>query len=219
MTPYSGVWRPDAAYEIILLNDDFTVIQPPPPAGATSGFPFTGADLADGQIFTLTGSVPTSFEWDSGYVMQLDQPLTLQVPTAVGNAGLQIGTTFTITGPNGLLTFQFTDVTSLAGVPAGNIPVVVADGDYTRSDHRRSEECLRAGICDNGGQTVTTFLDLNPNFDDLVGEIHLGAYNSQDGWLGNDELYYRPVLWVYSSAKVSVSLAPVAPVVTAYSLS
>ncbi len=179
LTPFAGVWRPDAVYEIVLLNQNFTVIQPPAAAGASSGFPFTGADLSDGQIFTVTGAVPVSFEWDAGYVMQLDQPLTLQIPTAVGNAGLQIGTTFTITGPSGLLTFQFTDTLSLPGVPATNIPVVVADGDSPAKIIAALKAVFGQIYATTAGQTVKDFLQLNPNFDDLVGAIHLGAYSGQ----------------------------------------
>ncbi len=122
---------------------------------------------------------------DSGFVMQLDQPLTLQIPTSVGNAGLQIGTTFTVTGPNGLLTFQFTDAVSLPGVPAANIPVLVSDGDTPAQIIAALKTVFAQVHATTAGLTVQSFLQLTPNFDDLVGEIHLGAYNGQTVNTGN----------------------------------
>ena len=81
LTPLAGIWEPDHAYEIQLLNVDTLVIT------ASSG-----ELVADGDTFTvqdLNGQVAT-FEFESGY--------TIQVP-AGGGASIIDGSTFTIKRP------------------------------------------------------------------------------------------------------------------------
>ncbi|MHB8969228.1 MAG: choice-of-anchor L domain-containing protein [Pirellulaceae bacterium] len=92
LTPLAGIWEPDHAYEIQLLNADILVI--------TAG---SGELVADGDKFTLQdleGQVAT-LEFDSGY--------TIQVP-ATGGAGIVDGSTFTIkrtTTTTTTTTFEF----------------------------------------------------------------------------------------------------------------
>ena len=79
LTPLAGIWEPDHAYEIHLLNVDTLVI-----AASTGGL------VSDGDRFTVATAAGASqvFEFESGY--------SLVVPAAGGSA-ITDGTTFLIT--------------------------------------------------------------------------------------------------------------------------
>ncbi|MDZ4850413.1 MAG: tandem-95 repeat protein [Pirellulaceae bacterium] len=88
LTPLAGVWRQGRVYEIKLNNRDRFVIQAP-----------EGSRVNDGEQFqikdTLGGVV--SFEFDSGYRLQLPTSLRLILPIAGGGAGgVSDGDRFTI---------------------------------------------------------------------------------------------------------------------------
>jgi len=93
LTPLSGIWRPDATYEITLNNRDRLVVQAP-----------SGDQVVDGQqvIITDDTGVRAFLEYDTGYVMDVPQTLTLVVPVGEGGAsGFRDGDQFEVRSPSG----------------------------------------------------------------------------------------------------------------------
>jgi hypothetical protein len=96
-TPLSGIWRPASVYDITINNRDRLVINVP---GATN--------VVDGSQFTIQDSRGTTkqFEFDSGFVLNVPQTLTLVVPAAGGAVGgIQDGETFDVS--DGVVTRRF----------------------------------------------------------------------------------------------------------------
>ena len=116
LTPLAGIWEPDHAYEIQLLNVDTVVIT------ASSGEAVT-----DGDTFTVQdeNGVVVTFEFDSGYV--------IEVP-ATGGATILDGSVFTIT--KGLTTSKKFEFDSNGVTRPGNVavPFTAADSPDTVAD-------------------------------------------------------------------------------------
>ncbi|WP_145348533.1 tandem-95 repeat protein [Rosistilla ulvae] len=114
LNPLAGAWRPDAVYQIGVNNRDRFVLVAPPGTQATDGSQFVVTDTQGGAV---------TFEYETGYQLQLPTDINLQIPVAGGGAGgVRDGDRIRITSPDGLTitTFEFDrDGTTLAG----NIPV------------------------------------------------------------------------------------------------
>ncbi len=114
LTPKSGVWRPDAAYEITLNNRDRVAMQAE-----------TGVQTVDEQLLTIVDENNSTvvFEFDSGYVLELQQSPVLSVVGAVSD--FKDTDSFTLVSPDGLTseTFEFE---ILGGVFGGKIPVDIS---------------------------------------------------------------------------------------------
>lgn len=91
LTPLAGVWQNNRVFEITLNNRDRFVVSPT-----------SGEQVADGDQFTITdsnGGVVT-FEYDSGYRLQLPQGLTLNIPSVgAGPGGISDGSVFSLRLP------------------------------------------------------------------------------------------------------------------------
>ena len=99
LTPLAGVWKNGKVYEISVNNRDRFVISAP-----------SGDQVADGDQFSITdknGGVVT-YEFDSGYRLQVPQGLTLQIPLAGGAfGGIVDGDRFSLTVGTTTTTFEF----------------------------------------------------------------------------------------------------------------
>ncbi|QDS92515.1 Dockerin type I repeat protein [Roseimaritima multifibrata] len=105
LTSSAGIWQPNSVYEITLNNRDRLVLQTQ-----------DGASIADGDQITITDSNGASvlFEFDSGYVLQLDSSLVMDVTTDI--ASFTDGSTFSITAPDGTVgTFEFNRFGNVSG--------------------------------------------------------------------------------------------------------
>lgn len=91
LTPLAGIWEPDHAYEIQLLNQDVVVVTAE-----------SGELIADGDSFSVTDAngLVVPFEFDSGY--------TMQVP-ANGGADITDASVITITVDATDYRFEFDD--------------------------------------------------------------------------------------------------------------
>ena len=97
LKPLAGIWKNDRVYDITLNNKDRFVIDAP-----------AGDQTADGDSFTILDSANGSvtFEFDSGYRLQIPQGVELIVPLAGGGAGgINDGDRFVI--DNGIQGFTF----------------------------------------------------------------------------------------------------------------
>ncbi len=125
LTPLAGIWRRDSTYEITLNNRDAIRIDT-----------IAGNLLRDGdQVVTqLAGGVSATFEYESGFVAQIPQTLTLQVPAGgAGPTGILDGQRFTISNGALVATFEFdTNGNTIAGnrpitIPSIGTPTQVRD--------------------------------------------------------------------------------------------
>lgn len=112
LTPLAGIWELDRKYEIELSNSRGLLITAP-----------NGTGVNDGDTFILTDAtgVDATFEFDSGYVLQVPQTLAIQIPRT-GGATIADRDTITVTNDDlGTdLTFEF----DLDGFTTnGNIPI------------------------------------------------------------------------------------------------
>ncbi len=118
LTPLSGIWRPDAAYEVTLNNRDRLVIQAP-----------AGDGVVDGQQIVVTDQNGTRafLEYETGFVLDIPQTLTLVVPAGIGGAaGFRDGDQFEITSPLGV-TERF-ELNVFGDISSGVIEIPVAAG-------------------------------------------------------------------------------------------
>ncbi|MFM7845366.1 MAG: hypothetical protein ACKPEY_14195, partial [Planctomycetota bacterium] len=101
IVPLAGVWETNHAYRIDLVNRDQFTFSPP-----------SGDQLTEGQTFTVSDDTTTkTFEFDSGYVLQVPQ------------AGVADAQRFSIrNGLNPAVTFEFNRV---GGVSPGNIAIPI----------------------------------------------------------------------------------------------
>ena len=78
LTALAGIWRPDRAYRVELNNKDRSVLKAP-----------AGNKVVDGDRITMTDSNNgrVVFEFESGYVLRLPDPLALTVPIEGTNTG------------------------------------------------------------------------------------------------------------------------------------
>lgn len=110
LTPLSGLWRPDAVYEITLNNRDRVSLTLP-----------RGELITDGEQYIVTDGQgrQSVFEFDSGFVMQVPQTLAIEVLGP--NTFFNDGDVFSVVSPSGVTrTFEI----NLSGaVASGNIPI------------------------------------------------------------------------------------------------
>jgi hypothetical protein len=101
IVPLAGVWETNHAYQIDLVNRDQFTFSPP-----------SGDQLTEGQTFTVSDdTTTTTFEFDSGYVLQVPQ------------AGVADAQRFSIrNGLNPAVTFEFNRV---GGVSPGNVAIPI----------------------------------------------------------------------------------------------
>ena len=108
LTPLAGIWDNDRAYRIQLNNTDRTVVTAPSASEVTDGEQVTITDSNGGQVV---------FEFESGFQLQMPEPITLEVPAVGTNqGGLSDGGVFSINdGVNPVAFFEFdTDGTTVA---------------------------------------------------------------------------------------------------------
>ena len=97
LKPLAGIWKNDRVYDITLNNKDRFVIDAPAGDQTADGNSFTVRDSAGGNV---------TFEFDSGYRLQIPQGVELIVPLAGGGAGgITDGDRFVI--DNGIQGFTF----------------------------------------------------------------------------------------------------------------
>jgi VCBS repeat-containing protein len=167
LTPLSGIWEPDHIYVITLNNTDRFEIVAPSGDIPIDYDPLTDSFNRDGEQFTITdasGTVET-FEWESGYTLQVPQTLQLILPAEGGNVGgIQDTNTFTISDGTNFLIFEFDSNQSLNNSNHVRVPYL---GSSTLDE-------IATSIID---VLATTPFDLSPvNLGD--GVIHLGAGNT-----------------------------------------
>ena len=108
LTPLAGIWKNDRVYDITLNNKDRFVIDAP-----------AGDQTGDGQSFTVRDSSGgnVTFEFDSGFRLQIPQGIELNVPLAGGGAGgINDGDRFIIENGIQAYTFEFdNNLNSIAG--------------------------------------------------------------------------------------------------------
>ena len=98
-TPFSGIWRPASIYELALNNRDRIVIDVPDVVDVNDGLQFT--------IEGTTGAVAT-FEFESGYSIQVPETFSLQIPErAAGLGGIADGESFTVGDGTQFRIFEF----------------------------------------------------------------------------------------------------------------
>jgi len=99
LKPLAGVWKNDRVYDIAINNKDRFVVNAP-----------AGDQIEDGGMFTIrdANGGDVTFEYDSGYRLQLPQGLQLNVPLAGGGAGGIIdGDRFALTSGSKTVFFEF----------------------------------------------------------------------------------------------------------------
>lgn len=100
LTPIAGFWRRDSVYEVTLINKPTMRLDAP----------VNGLGIVDDSRISLTtaSGAQTALEFDTGYVLNVPQTLTLVVPsTGSASTGLVDGQIFTITAGSVTATFEF----------------------------------------------------------------------------------------------------------------
>ena len=181
LTPTAGLWTPDAVYEITLLNQDHLRIDTNNPTNANDTG--TGFDIADGDQLEVVGDEVVTFEFDSGYVLQLGQPLVIEVNSGIGSSGVRFGDTVTIeydvdrdrlTDNSRTVTFEF--VAEGDSASGTNIGVVVAPGDDQDQVADALLDAMQGDIF-GGGESIHDHLVINPFR--VPGGIQLNAFLGQ----------------------------------------
>ncbi|MCO8121425.1 tandem-95 repeat protein [Stieleria sp. TO1_6] len=113
LTPLTGIWRPDAVYEITLNNKQRIEVSMP-----------SGDQITDGSqvIVTEANGTPTTFEFEAGYSLVLPETTTLTV--AGTNALFNDGEQISLTDANGTVRVLEFDLDGSVG--AGAIAVNLA---------------------------------------------------------------------------------------------
>ncbi|MFK8112244.1 MAG: Ig-like domain-containing protein, partial [Rubripirellula sp.] len=160
LTPSSGVWRPDAAYEITLNNRLRTVVRITDGVGVNDGDTFTVRDDVGSQA---------TFEYDSGYVLQIAQTLAIDV---IGDASTFIDREqFSITSPDGLTSVIF-EFEKLGGVAGTSVPVDLSAAVSITDVRDAIFDALENGMV--GTTPVKTILGISPQAVG-AGRVQLGS--------------------------------------------
>ena len=108
LKPLAGIWKNDRVYDITLNNKDRFVVDAQAGDQTTDGASFTALDSSGGNV---------TFEFDSGYRLQVPQGIELIVPLAGGGAGgINDGDRFVIDNGVQSFTFEFdNNLNSIAG--------------------------------------------------------------------------------------------------------
>ncbi|MCS7471158.1 tandem-95 repeat protein [Stieleria sp. ICT_E10.1] len=128
LTPLAGIWNDDRAYRIEMNNRDRTVLIAP-----------TADQINDGDQIEITDSNggKVVFEFESGFVIQMPEALTVEVPIEGTNqGGLIDGGVFTINdGVNPVVVFEFDlDGTSLPSSIPVTLPTTPTPSDSAELD-------------------------------------------------------------------------------------
>ncbi len=127
LTPLAGIWKNYQVYEVAVNNKSRFVLAAP-----------AGDRVTDGDFFTITdvdGGVG-SYEFDSGYRLQVPQSLNLLIPLAGGaTGGIADGDRFTINDRTRTVTFEFDSDDQF---DAGNIRI--------QFSKRRSQASMSAAV-------------------------------------------------------------------------
>lgn len=115
LTPLSGIWRNDSAYEVTLNNKPRLLVSAPRGDAALDGTQLV-ATRSDGTAIT--------FEYETGFALQVPLTSTLEIPLqGSSTGGLKDGDTFSISFSGSTVNFELTtDATTLAGNQAVLIP-------------------------------------------------------------------------------------------------
>ncbi|MCA9173617.1 MAG: pre-peptidase C-terminal domain-containing protein [Planctomycetales bacterium] len=152
LTPTAGLWETDHVYKIIMANGDQFVLTAP-----------DGATTNDGDTFTITdqdGNVVT-FEYDSGYLLTVEETLTLQIPEEGGTLG-GVTDREQITVFDGAQTFVF-EFDNNGNTSGGTIPVIFTP---VMTDDEVAQQLVDALESANVGLQPKLIGD---------GKVHLGA--------------------------------------------
>ncbi|MFO0904296.1 MAG: Ig-like domain-containing protein [Pirellulales bacterium] len=136
LTPLSGIWEDGRVYEIRLNNRDRFVIDAA-----------NGGSTVDGSQFTVTDrtGAKVTFEFESGYRLQVPTTLTIQVPVAgAGTGGISDGQKFTINDGKQTVVFEF-DSNNIFTNGTRRVPFVVGD----------SQDAIAAAVVTAIQQAVT----------------------------------------------------------------
>ncbi|HJN11945.1 MAG TPA: pre-peptidase C-terminal domain-containing protein [Pirellulaceae bacterium] len=97
LTSLAGIWESDRVYDIELSNAEGLILTAP-----------DGASVTDGDSFDVTDEAnnTATFEFESGYSLDVPQTLTLQIPAGGGSA-ITDGETFQISSDVEMETFEF----------------------------------------------------------------------------------------------------------------
>ncbi|QEG38917.1 tandem-95 repeat protein [Roseimaritima ulvae] len=114
LVPTSGVWKPDAAYEITLYNRDRLAVQAP-----------AGLQLIDGDQLTIVDNNDSVgvFEFESGYVATIQQSTLFSLSGPVSN--FADGDSFEIFDPSGLISDVF-ELDTDGATTTGNIRIDIS---------------------------------------------------------------------------------------------
>jgi len=156
LTPLAGLWPDDKVYVIKLNNRDRYVLNAP-----------SGDQATDGDMFTITNDqgAAATFEYDSGFNIQVPQSLAIQVPTS----GIGDGQRFTIRDASDPLNLWFTFETDVNGYTLpGSIPVSFA----ATATQEEIADALVAALTSGSAQAVGLQMEAKNVGDGLV---HLGA--------------------------------------------
>ena len=150
LTPLSGLWRPDAVYEITLNNRDRLSLTLPSGSGINDG---------DQVIIEDTSGQTQTFEFDSGFSVTVPQTSTLTINGT--NADFVDGQTLTIEAPGGNMLSLEIDLGD--GVAGGNVAVDLSSAGTigeVRDAFLTALEGNTPGV--TPAVSVAEFLELNP---------------------------------------------------------
>lgn len=138
LRPLAGIWSQNSVYEIELNNRDRFVVTAPAGPQAVDGEQFTIIDDAGGRV---------TFEYESGYQLELPEVITLTAPVAgTGAGGISDGDRVVIDDGNRTLTFEYT--LDGGSVSTGNIPVSYSLGDSRRVLAEKLQIAIQSKIDD-----------------------------------------------------------------------
>ncbi|TWU06031.1 tandem-95 repeat protein [Stieleria varia] len=148
LTPLTGIWRPDAVYEITLNNDERIEITLP-----------SGDQIADGNQVVITDDlgVQSVFEFDSGFSLVVPQTTKLKVTET--SALFNDGDLLTITSPTGVV--RNLEFDTNGSVTNGNIRVDLTSTG-TIQGVRNAILAALASTDPGSASTVQAVLDLVP---------------------------------------------------------
>ena len=155
ITPRTGIWNPNSAFEVTLNNRERTVFRAP-----------NGLEVADEQRFTINDNDgnEVTFEYDSGFVLELSSSLALEV--AATPDSILDRDTFQLTSADGTNTVTF-EFEKIGGTDPANVAVDLTTA-VTANDVRRAIfNALSAS-------SVRLALGISPRLEP-VAQIHLGS--------------------------------------------
>jgi hypothetical protein len=178
LRPLAGIWKQDSVYEIELNNRDRFVVTAPAGPQAVDGEQFVIRDENGGQL---------TFEYESGYQLDLPEVITLTAPVAgTGSGGIADGDRVAIDDGIRTVTFEYT--LDGGAVTAGNVPVSFSssDSNFVLMDKLRA--AIESKIADGTltqsipavGNVPTVQLRMEANGQLIIGMEAGGIVNASD---------------------------------------